>query len=278
MSQPVVPTVTLARGVSTPRIGLGTWPMTGKEGTAVVATAIALGYRLIDTAYAYGNEESVGRGLRASGIPREEVFVTSKLNGQWHGYDAAQVAFEASAKRLGVDYLDLYLIHWPMPTQNRYVEAWRGFAKLLEDGRVRAIGVSNFKPAHIDRLLTETGVLPDVNQIELNPTVTREATCAYLASRGIAAQSWSPIGRGGELLAAPIIAEIAQRHQKTPAQVVLRWHVELGLIPLPRSVNTQRLAQNLDIFNFALTAGEIAGISALDRGEQAAVDSDVIGH
>ncbi|MBC6463390.1 aldo/keto reductase [Actinomadura sp. HBU206391] len=252
--------------------------MSDDQAEVAVAQAVEAGYRLVDTAYAYGNEDGVGRGLRASGVPREELFVTTKLNGEWHGYQAAQEAFQASAGRLGLDYVDLYLIHWPLPSRDRFVDAWKGLVKLLEDGRVRAIGLSNFKPAHIDRVLAETGVVPDVNQIELNPTVTRNATRAYNTEHGIVTQSWSPIGRGGALLAEPVITDLGERYGKTPAQIVLRWHMELGLITVPKSADPDRMRANLDIFDFALTADEVGAISGLDQGEAAATDSDVFGH
>jgi 2,5-diketo-D-gluconate reductase A len=278
VSTPAAPTVKLLNGASIPRLGLGTWPMSGEEAEAAVAQAAEAGYRLFDTAYAYGNEEGVGRGLRASGVPREELFVTTKLNGEWHGYQAAQEAFQASAGRLGLDYVDMYLIHWPLPQQDSYVEAWKGLAKLLEDGRVRAIGLSNFKPAHIDRVLADTGVVPDVNQIELNPTVTRDATRAYDAAHGIVTQSWSPIGRGGDLLGETVITRLADRYGKTPAQIVLRWHMELDLITVPKSASPERMRENIDIFDFALTPEEVDEISGLDQGESAATDSEIVGH
>jgi 2,5-diketo-D-gluconate reductase A len=275
---PGAPTLKLVHGASIPLIGLGTWPMSNGEAETAVVQAVEAGYRLVDTAYAYGNEEGVGRGLRASGLPREELFVTTKLNGEWHGYDGVQEAFAASAERLGVDYIDLYLIHWPLPRQDRYVDAVKGLAKLLEDGRIRALGVSNFKPAHLDRVLAETGVVPDVNQIQLNPGLTRDAARAYHAEHGIATQSWGPIGQGGELLKDPVIVKIAERYGRTPAQVVLRWHIELGLIAVPKSASPERMKANIDIFDFALTPDEVAAMSALDQGEAAADDSDRIGH
>ncbi|MDP9841507.1 aldo/keto reductase [Streptosporangium lutulentum] len=275
---PGAPTLKLVHGASIPLVGLGTWPMSNEEAETAVVQAVEAGYRLFDTAYAYGNEEGVGRGLRASGLPREELFVTTKLNGEWHGYDAVQESFADSAARLGVEYVDLYLIHWPLPRQDRYVDAFKGLAKLLEDGRIRALGVSNFKPAHLDRLLAETGVVPDVNQIQLNPGLTRDAARAYHAEHGIATQSWGPIGQGGELLQDPVIVKIAEQHGRTPAQVVLRWHIELGLITVPKSADPERMRANIDIFGFALTPDEVAAISALDQGEAAAADSDRVGH
>ncbi len=273
-----VRTLTLAGGASIPVLGLGTWPMSDDEAETSVARAIALGYRLFDTAYQYGNEIGVGRGVRVGGLPRKQVFVTTKLNGEWHGVDGAREALHASLDRLGFDYVDLYLIHWPMPRQDRYVQAWESLLKLREEGLARAVGVSNFKPAHIDRLLEATGIAPEVNQVELNPTVTRAALRAYDAGRGIATQSWSPLGQGGALLAHPEVARLAARHDKTPAQIVLRWHMELGLAAVPKSSSPERMAANIAIFDFRLTGDEVAALSSLDRGESAAVDSDVVGH
>ncbi|WP_329082751.1 MULTISPECIES: aldo/keto reductase [unclassified Streptosporangium] len=273
-----IPTVKLVNGADIPQVGLGTWPMSDEEAEVAVADAVEMGYRLVDTAYAYGNETGVGRGLRASGVPREELFVTTKLNGEWHGYDAAQEAYQASLDRLGLDHADLYLIHWPLPREDRYVEAWKGMVKLLRDGRVRAIGVSNFKPAHIDRLLAETGVVPDVNQIQLNPFFTRDEPRAYDAEHGIATQSWGPLGQGGDLLEQPVVTAAAERHGRTPAQIVLRWHIELGLITVPKSSSPERMRANADVFGFTLTPAEVAELSSLDRGEAAATDSDSVGH
>ncbi len=287
-----VPTRTLRGGVEVPAIGLGTWPMSSAEAEVAVAQAIAAGYRMIDTAYAYGNEEGVGRGLRASGVPREELLITTKLNGEWHGFAAAQEAFAASARRLGLDYVDLYLIHWPLPAQDRYVDAWRGLIKLQADGWVRAIGTSNFKPSHIRRLVAETGVAPEVNQIELNPLVPQEDARAFLAESAISVQSWSPLGLGAHRMGAiekgvselrsvledPAVVAIAQRHDRTPAQVVLRWHIELGAAPIPKSVHPDRMAANLDVFDFALEPAEVAAISGIDRGAHVGTDSDLFGH
>jgi 2,5-diketo-D-gluconate reductase A len=261
-----------------PRLGLGTWPMGDREAERVVAEAIGLGYRLIDTAHAYGNEGGVGRGMRASGIVREELFVTTKLNAEWHGRREARDAFEVSAERFGVDHIDLFLIHWPNPWRDRYVDAFQGLVDLMEAGLVRALGLSNFKPAHTQRVIDATGVVPDVNQIELNPRVTRQSVRAFHAEHGIVTESWSPIGKGSDLLAEPAITAVAARHGRTPAQVVLRWHIELGLVPVPKSSNRERLAQNLAVFDFSLTPEEVGAISALDRGESAAEDSDSYGH
>ncbi|WP_422769040.1 aldo/keto reductase [Plantactinospora sp. WMMC1484] len=277
-TEPTVPTRRLANGAQIPQLGFGTWPLDNDEAERAVAEAIGIGYRLVDTAYRYGNEVGVGRGLRASGVPREELFVTSKLNGEWHGRDRVQEAFRDSVDKLGLDYLDLYLIHWPMPWQDRYVDAFLGLTDLLRDGRVRAIGLSNFKPAHIDRIRAATDVTPDVNQIQLDPSLTRDAARAYHREHGIATQSWGPIGHGGELLGQPVVTDLADRYGRTPAQVVLRWHLELELIPIPKTANPARMKSNIDVFDFTLTPEEVAALSALDRGEEAAVDSETEGH
>jgi 2,5-diketo-D-gluconate reductase A len=273
-----VPTITLANGVGMPALGLGTSPMGDEETEATVTAALRTGYRLVDTAENYGNERGVGRGIRASGVDRDEVFVTTKFNERWHGFEEAQQACANSAERLGLDRIDLLLIHWPVPRKDRYVDAWRGLVKLLEDGKVRAIGVSNFKPDHIDRLLDETGVAPHVNQIQLDPRIGRADQRSYHAAHGIVTESWSPIGQGGGLLADPTIAGVARRRSKTPAQVVLRWHVQLGLIPIPKTSKPHRLAENIDVFDFELSSDEMDEITALDRHGEGAVDSDRFGH
>jgi 2,5-diketo-D-gluconate reductase A len=274
-----VPTLRLLHGAEIPQLGLGTSPMGDEEAERVVADAVAAGYRLIDTAEAYGNEVGVGAGIRASGVPRAELFVTTKFNKRWHGKDLAQQAYEGSIDRLGLDYIDLLLIHWPNPGQDQYVQAWDGMVQLLEGGRVGAIGTSNFKPAHLDRIISETSVVPDVNQIQLNPMVTRPDARAYHAALGIVTESYSPFGGGGaEVLTAPVVGRIAEETGRTPAQVVLRWHLELGLVAVPRSGDPDRLRQNLDVFDFRLTEDQVAALSGLDRGEGAAVDSDRFGH
>ncbi len=259
-------------------LGLGTYPMNDAEAERIVAEALEVGYRLIDTAENYRNETGVGRGLRAGGIDRSELFVTTKFNAEWHGEDLVARAFEASARRLGVEYIDLLLIHWPNPAQGRYVDAWRGLIALREQGLVRSIGVSNFKPAHLQRLLDETGVAPDVNQIELNPLVSRAELREFGQRHGIVTEAWAPIGKGRELLQVPAIVRIAERVGRTPAQVVLRWHVQLGNVAIPKTGNPERLRENLDLFGFELTEDDMRAIDALDRGEGAAVDSDRFGH
>ena len=278
MSDEASPRTALFHGAEIPQIGLGTWPMSNEEAERSVTQAIELGYRLIDTAQNYRNEAGVGRGLRASGVSRDELFVTSKLNADWHGIEEVQEAFATSVSLLGLEYLDLFLIHWPVPKRNRYVDAWRGLLRLLEEGKVRAIGLSNFKRSHIERLMQEVGEVADLNQVQLNPTVTRSEIRAFDAALGIVTQSWSPIGKGGDLLVEPVITELGARYGKTSAQIVLRWHLELGLIAIPKSSDPRRMAENIDVFDFSLAPDEVAAISALDRGEQAALDSDVVGH
>jgi 2,5-diketo-D-gluconate reductase A len=274
----VAPTIALSNGVAIPALGLGTSPMDDAQTEATVAAAMGAGYRLVDTAENYGNERGVGRGLRASGIDRDEVFVTTKFNERWHGLDEAKEAFANSAERLGLDRIDLLLIHWPNPKRDRYVDAWRGMVQLLEDEKVRAIGVSNFKPAHLDRLLEGTGVAPHVNQVQLDPRIPRADERSYHAAHGIVTESWSPIGAGGDLLADATIGDVARAHDKTPAQIVLRWHVQLGLVPIPKTSKADRLAENIDVFDFELSPDEMDRIASLDRRGAGAVDSDRFGH
>lgn len=273
------PTVELANGAAMPLLGLGTWPMDDAEAERVIAEAVGLGYRLVDTAENYRNERGVGLGLKASGAAREDLFVTSKFNREWHGVDLAAEACERSLDRLGLDYLDMLLIHWPNPQHGKYVEAWEGLVRLLETGRVKAIGTSNFKPAHLDRIIEATGVIPDVNQIQLSPLTTRLEARAYHKERGIVTQSWSPIGgQGTAVRDEPKVLHLAEKYGKTPVQVVLRWHLDLGLAVVPKSSDPERLAQNLDVFDFTLEPDDVMALSALDQGEANAADSDAFGH
>ena len=273
----LAPTVTLAHGAAMPVLGLGTWPLLGEEGAAAVRTALETGYRLIDTAENYRNEDAVGQGLRESGVPREQVFLTSKFNRKWHSSDGARQAAEASLERLGVDYLDLLLIHWPNPGQDRYVEAFEGLLRLLETGLVKAVGTSNFKPAHLQKVIDATGHVPDVNQINLNPYATRDAAVAFHTAHGIVSQAWSPI-QPAAMLTDPVITGIAAGHGRTPAQVVLRWHLQLGSVPIPKSGDPARQRENLAVFDFELSADEVAAINELDKGEAQVTDSDSFGH
>jgi 2,5-diketo-D-gluconate reductase A len=275
----LAPTLPLHSGVEIPVVGLGTSPLQGTESANQVRTALEAGYRLIDTAENYRNEDAVGQALRDSGIDRSEVFITTKFNRRWHSVDGVRQAYEASLERLGVDYADMLLVHWPNPDQDRYVDALRGLDALLSDTGLRAIGTSNFKPAHLQRVLDETGITPDVNQIQLSPYSTRNESRAYHAAHGIVTESWSPLGASSRgLRNDPLITGIAKDHGKSPTQVVLRWHVQLGLVVIPRSSNPGRMAENLDIFDFELTEEEMSTISSLDRGDAVVRDSDEFGH
>ncbi len=273
-----IPSVTLNNGLQMPQIGLGTASLNDTTVVPVVVNAIAAGYRHLDTAYRYGNQRGVGQGVRESGIAREALFVTSKLDGEFQGHDRAIAGLDECLSQLQMDYVDLLLIHWPLPQRNEYVSTWKTFETLVASGKVRSIGVSNFTPAHLDHLRAETTICPATNQIQLSPRITRPDQVAYGHAHNIVTVSWSPLGQGGDLLSDPTLAAIAQAHGKTPAQIVLRWNIELGLVPIPRSSNPVRLAQNLEIFDFALTPAEIAAITALDTGAEKRVDSDVQGH
>jgi len=271
------PLVPLGSDRSIPQVGLGTWPLTDAEVAPVIVTAIEAGYRHLDTAVRYGNEIGVGQGIRDSGIARDELFVTTKLDGAYQGDDKAIAGLDDSLSRLGLDYVDLLLIHWPLPGRDLYVSTWKTFERLLAGGKARSVGVSNFKSTHLDRLLAETDIVPAVNQIELNPYVTRSAQREYNARHGIVTGSWSPLGQGNELLSEPLLGVLAEKYEKTPAQVVLRWHVELGLVVTPKSQTPARIRQNIDLFDFTLEPADVEAITALDRGPGAGVDSDVIG-
>ncbi|MCH5677035.1 aldo/keto reductase [Streptomyces gilvus] len=256
-----IPTYTLNDSTTIPAIGLGTWPMSDAEAERAVAGALETGYRLVDTAANYRNESGVGLGIARSGIPREEVVVTTKLPGRHHGHEETLASFEESRRRLGLEYVDLYLIHWPLPRVDKYVDSWRAMIKLREDGLVRSIGVSNFTAEHIERLEKETGVLPSVNQIELHPLFPQEQLRAFHSDKGIVTESWSPLGRGSSLLEDPAVVSVAEAHGVTPGQVVLRWHTQLGALPVPKSSDPERQRQNLDIFGFELDADQLAAVA-----------------
>lgn len=271
-----VPSVRLPGGTSIPQIGLGTWPMNDEETRAAVRTAIEAGYRHVDTAENYENERGVGQGVRDSGIAREEVFVTTKFNKKWHGDAAAGV--QANLERLGMDYADLVLIHWPNPDQDLYVKAWETLIELREKGVAKAIGTSNFKPAHIQRLIDETGVTPETNQIECHPYYDRPAERAWHAEHGIVTTSWSPLGRDNGLRNEKTVTDLAERYGVTPGQIILAWHVRNGLVAVPKSGNAQRQAENLDVFDVPLTDDDMAALSALKADESKIMDSDRFGH
>ena len=272
------PTVFLNDGHAMPQIGLGTSPLNDAEVAPAVVSAIEAGYRHIDTAFKYRNQRGVGQGIRDSGLRREELFVTTKLDGAFQGDDRAIAGLDECLRLLGLDYVDLLLIHWPLPGRNQYVSTWKTFEKLAASGKTRSIGVSNFKPAHLERLLAEATIRPAANQIQLNPRVTRPEQVAYDRQQGIVTVAWSPLGAGNELLASATLAALAAKYGKTPGQVVLRWLIELGVVAIPRSGNPGRIAQNIDIFDFALTTDEVAAITALDTGAEPGVDSDTDGH
>ncbi|KQR75257.1 oxidoreductase [Arthrobacter sp. Leaf337] len=272
------PVIELNDGHRIPQIGLGTWPLDDQQVAAAVVDAVEAGYRHIDTAVKYGNEKGVGNGIRASGLDRSEVFITTKLDGEFQGQERALAGLEGSLKRLGLDYVDLLLIHWPLPRRDEFISTWKTFERLQADGKARSIGVSNFKPAHLERLMAECDVVPAVNQIQVSPAVTRIVDIAYNRRHGIVTESYSPLGAGSDLLNAPVLGKIAEKHGKTPGQIVLRWHIDQGLVAIPKSANPQRMKENLDIFGFALDADDTSAIATLDGGDEAGVNSDVQGH
>ncbi|MEU5400015.1 aldo/keto reductase [Streptomyces sp. NPDC005963] len=270
MSQ--VPSITLNNGVAMPQLGFGVWQVPDDEAERTVATALEAGYRSIDTAAVYKNETGTGRAVAASGLPREELFITTKLWNSDQGYDSTLRAFDASLDRLGLDYVDLYLIHWPLPARNTAEDTYRAFEKILSDGRVKAIGVSNFLPEHLERLLDKTSVVPAVNQIELHPHLQQDAAREFHAKHGIATEAWSPLGQGKGLLEVPTVVAVAHKHDRTPAQVVLRWHLQLGHVVIPKSVTPSRIRENLDVFGFELDADDLAALRALNEDRRLGPD------
>ena len=271
-----VPNVSLSTGTTTidiPQLGFGVWQVPDAEVTDAVATALEVGYRSIDTAAAYQNEDGVGRALARTDVPREEIFLTTKVWNDEHGYESTLRAFDAAAKRLGQEVVDLYLIHWPVPSKDAYVDTWRALLELRSQGRIRAAGVCNFQPAHLQRLLDETGELPALNQIELHPRLQQTELRAFHAQHGVVTEDWSPLA-SGELLSDPVIAGIAQRLSRTPAQVILRWHLQLGNVVIPKSVTPSRIAENFAIFDFELEPADLAAIEGLNRDERTGPDPD----
>lgn len=264
-----VPLVQLSNGITMPQIGLGVWQAeNGTETRNAVLTALKYGYRSIDTAAIYGNEESVGQAIRESGIDREELFVTTKVWNSDHGYESTLRAYEVSLKKLGLDFVDLYLIHWPAPNRDLYVDTWRALQKLYESGRVRAIGVSNFMAEHLDALINNGCGLPVINQIELHPHLQQRELRQYCREHNIAIESWSPLKQGGDILEHTTVKEIADKYNKTPAQIVLRWHAQNGFIMIPKSVTPKRIEENISIFDFELSSNDMESLDSLDREER----------
>lgn len=270
-----VPTVTLNDGRTIPQLGFGVFRVDPDEAERVVSDALEVGYRHIDTAAVYGNEAGVGRAIAASGIPRDEIFVTTKL---WNSDQGTQSAFDAidlSLEKLGLDRVDLYLIHWPRPDLDRYVETWGAMERMRADGRATSIGVSNFTPAHLDRLMAETDVVPAVDQVELHPTFAQRELRRYAAEKGIAIEAWGPLGQGKyDLLGMPAVASAAAALGVTPAQVVLRWHIQHGFIVFPKTTSADRMRENFDLFGFELGAEQMAALDALDAGNRVGADPD----
>ena len=261
-----IPSHQLNDGSRIPALGLGTYGLRGDEGISSLVAAIGAGYRLLDTALNYENEREVGEAVRRSGLDRDELFVTTKLPGRHHGYEETLASFEESRGNLGLDHVDLYLIHWPLPRVGKFLDSWRAMIELRERGLVRSIGVSNFLPEHLDLLEAETGVVPAVNQVELHPRFPQAEQREYHEAHGIVTESWSPLGKGSDLLEQDAVRAAAEAHGVTPAQAVLRWHIEVGALPIPKSGDPERQAQNLDVFGFELTTEEVASITRLETG------------
>ncbi|MCI2421184.1 aldo/keto reductase [Saccharopolyspora sp. K220] len=272
-----VPNITLNTGAPMPQLGYGVFLVSNDEVVEPVRAALQAGYRSIDTAAAYGNEEGVGKAIAESGIKREELFITTKLWNDEQGYDSTLKAFDESLTRLGLDYVDLYLIHWPVPAKDRYVETWRAFQELHADGRAKAIGVSNFQIPHLRRLFEETDVVPAVNQIELHPNLTQAQLRAFHAEHGIATEAWSPLGRNSGLLNDTTLTSLAEKYGKTAAQVVLRWHLQLGNVTIPKSATPSRIQENIEVFDFELADDDVAAISALETGKRIGPDPETFG-
>jgi diketogulonate reductase-like aldo/keto reductase len=269
-----IPTVPLNDGIPFPELGFGTYGLRGDAGVESIVAAIAAGYRLLDSAVNYENEREVGQAVRESGVDRADLLVTTKIPGRAHGYDEAIESTNGSLAVTGLDYLDLSLIHWPNPSVGRYVDTWRAMIELRERGAIRSIGVSNFTESMLTRLIDETGVVPAVNQVELHPYFPQGALRAFHAEHGIRTESWSPLARRSELLQEPVLRDLAEIHGVTPTQIVLRWHVQLGSTPIPKSADPDRQRENADIFDFELGDEQVEVISALERGRLWNADPD----
>lgn len=267
----MTPMLPLSDGRQIPQLGFGLWQVPAATTAETTATALQLGYRLVDGAAIYGNEEGQGEGIRRSGLPRDEIFVTTKVWNSDQGYDKALRAAEASLKRLGLDHVDLLLIHWPCPSKDLYLDTWRALIRLREDGKASSIGVSNFQEPHLERIIGETGVTPVLNQVEINPRLQQPGLRAFHQKHGIVTQSWTPLGQGRSFDAAPVQAA-ARRTGKSPAQVILRWHIQIGASVIPRSTRREGLAENLALFDFALTEAEMAALATLDEASRCGPD------
>jgi 2,5-diketo-D-gluconate reductase A len=273
-----VPTITLNNGVEIPQLGFGVYQVPPEQTKDAVQAALEVGYRHIDTAEMYGNEKGVGEGIRASGVPREEVFLTSKLNNGFHAHDDALKAFDGTLEALGSDYVDLFLIHWPLPGIDvDYVETWKALEEIYRSGRAKSIGVSNFKEHHLRKLFSDTEIRPVVNQIEIHPYLTQDGLRAFDADHEIATEAWSPIAQG-KVLDDPTIVRVAERHGKAPAQVTLRWHIQRGDIVFPKSVTRSRVEENFDLFDFELSDDDMREITALNRDERTGPDPDTFNY
>jgi 2,5-diketo-D-gluconate reductase A len=267
------PLLTLNDGRSIPQLGLGVYKVADDVAADTVQVALESGYRHVDTAALYNNETGVGQGIMRAGLPREDLFVVTKVWNDRHGYDETLRAFDESLAKLDLDYVDLYLIHWPAPRQNRYVETYRALESLRASGRARSIGVSNFHPHHLERLLQETSVVPALNQVELHPWLQQAEVRAWDAAHGILTEAWSPLARG-RAIGNPVLDAIGAKYGKSAAQVVIRWHLELGNVVIPKSVTPSRIRDNIDVFDFALDAADLAAIATLDSGERTGKDPD----
>ena len=276
MPHPITPAprLSLHDGATIPQLGFGLYKVPATDAARLCREAIGIGYRHLDTAAFYGNEEGVGEAVRDAPVPRAELFVTSKVWKDDNGFDTTLRAFDASMARLGLATLDLYLIHWPVPSTDRYVDTWRALIRLQEERRVRSIGVANFHAHHIERLVSETGVTPVVNQVELHPWLPQAALREFDEGRSIRTEAWSPLARG-RILATPLLDDLAAKHGRTPAQIVLRWHIELGNIVIPKASSPDRLRENLDVFDFALDADDLDAIASLETGERTGRDPDL---
>lgn len=272
-----VPNITLNTGASIPQLGYGVFQVPADEVVTPVRTALEAGYRSIDTAKVYGNEEGVGKAIAESGIPREDLFITTKLWNDDQGYDSALKAFDESLNRLGLDYVDLYLIHWPLPGKDLYVDSWKALEQIYKSGRAKAIGVSNFQISHLRRLFEETEVVPALNQIELHPNLPQAELRAFHKEHNIVTEAWSPLGRNNGLLDSDTITNLAEKYGKTPGQIVLRWHIQLGNVTIPKSVTPSRIKDNISIFDFELAEDDVAAITALETGERVGPHPDEFG-